>query len=96
MYGFYQLILMGFESLTFFMIYFMLNKNHRYEFERNKYCLKIQYALALMHHIPFFLDYLNILSEWSIFGLILSYLPPVLFCLKFLAITLVKSHIDIL
>ena len=104
----YQVIMILFETVMFVSIYWNLATKHHYEFQRNKQSMRFQYALALLYHpsvlaqgIVIFYANNYYISEkaaeylrWTV--VVFRCLPPVLFCLKFLTLVRIKSHIDVL
>ena len=106
-YAGYHLIIFAFETSMFLWIYWLLVNKHHYEFQRNKNSIRIQFVLALIYHFSVFFNnfrylvvkFMTGLLAWEyilMIALIFMHLPPILFCLQFLALIKVKSHIDIL
>ena len=83
-----------FELITFTWIYFLLNKYHHYEFQRNKNNLTLQFFFATIYHLVCVTE--NFAPQSGFFSIILFESLSLLFILKFVTIILVKSHIDIL
>jgi hypothetical protein len=104
-YGPYQAFLFAFETTMFFWIFYLMNKKHYYEFQRNKNSMRFQYTLAFLYHIGALVQILTYhLSTPGDDGyplrecvfLTFANGVPILFFLKFLALIKIKSHIDIL
>ena len=77
-----------------------MTKKHDYEFHRNKKSMRLQYALAFVYHLIMLAYGVVILvgsnQTYNLTIDVVINLSPILFCLKFIALIKIKSHIDIL